>query len=424
MTDITVVDSIMGSGKTSYIFDYMNKEWEGRTDWDQGIVDNTKFIYITPFLDEVTRVKETCSGLEFADPSPVGGKKLDHFNTLVQEGRNIATTHKLFSLMNHESQDSLIESGYTLVIDEETECVREYEINKDDIRTLFEANMIHTDSDAKLRWNYEEWPTYRGEFSDIKSLCDNGSLVRVNDSFWVWEFPIKFLQMFHEVFILTYLFEGSLLSTYLKAHEMPYQMKAVDGGRLIDYTGNDTEVKRKLISLINLIEDPKLNAVGTPRYTENPLSKNWFINDQMHGGIKTKRLQHDIENFFRNRVKGKTAKNMWSSFKDYKAKLKGKGYTRGFVPCNARATNDYKHRSNLAYAVNLFVRPRLMHYFRQCGVEPNQELYALSQMVQWVWRSRIRDGHPINLYIPSQRMRELFKDWLHNRGSVGLKLVA
>ena len=41
---VTVVDCICGSGKTSWAIDYMNTN------------TNKKFIYITPYLDEVERV--------------------------------------------------------------------------------------------------------------------------------------------------------------------------------------------------------------------------------------------------------------------------------------------------------------------------------------------------------------------------------
>ncbi len=39
--------------------------------------------------------------------------------------------------------------------------------------------------------------------------------------------------------------------------------------------------------------------------------------------------------------------------------------------------------------------------------------YLNSQMLQWIWRSRIRDDKPINLAILSPRMKKLFLDWLY-----------
>ena len=44
--------------------------------------------------------------------------------------------------------------------------------------------------------------------------------------------------------------------------------------------------------------------------------------------------------------------------------------------------------------------------------------YALSEMIQWIWRSAIRDGKEIWVYIPSRRMRELLKKWLLDLSSV------
>ena len=42
----------------------------------------------------------------------------------------------------------------------------------------------------------------------------------------------------------------------------------------------------------------------------------------------------------------------------------------------------------------------------------DKDLWALSNMIQFVFRSRLRKGEPINLYVPSKRMRELFLKWL------------
>lgn len=40
------------------------------------------------------------------------------------------------------------------------------------------------------------------------------------------------------------------------------------------------------------------------------------------------------------------------------------------------------------------------------------DIYALSEMLQFLWRFQIRRHDPVNLYIPSQRMRGLLKVWL------------
>ena len=67
---------------------------------------------------------------------------------------------------------------------------------------------------------------------------------------------------------------------------------------------------------------------------------------------------------------------MWTTFKDYRSKCKGNSYSGKniktkngrtkntcFVPLNARATNEYRHKKNLAYIVNRFNNPLLIKFF-------------------------------------------------------------
>jgi hypothetical protein len=89
-TKIKVVDSIMGSGKSSWAINYMKEN------------NNERFMYITPFLDEVERVKKELPS--FSDPKKVGGSKLLHLKELVKYGRNIASTHQLMDRFDLEVQ--------------------------------------------------------------------------------------------------------------------------------------------------------------------------------------------------------------------------------------------------------------------------------------------------------------------------------
>ena len=43
---------------------------------------------------------------------------------------------------------------------------------------------------------------------------------------------------------------------------------------------------------------------------------------------------------------------------------------------------------------------------------PIADLYQPTELIEWVWRSRVRKGEPITLYLPSPRMRRLFEEWL------------
>jgi hypothetical protein len=51
-------------------------------------------------------------------------------------------------------------------------------------------------------------------------------------------------------------------------------------------------------------------------------------------------------------------------------------------------------------------------YFEERGIAVNDDVYALSEMIQWIWRSGIRQGDPITVFVPSDRMRRLLRLWL------------
>ena len=110
---------------------------------------------------------------------------------------------------------------------------------------------------------------------------------------------------------------------------------------------------------------------------------------------------------------------MWGSYKGEMSKVKGKGYTKAFVTFNAKATNQYKDRDCLVYVANLFMNVNEKKFYNLHGIEVDEDMYALSIMVQWIWRSAIREGGEVNLYIPSRRMRELLVGWIDSFGKGG-----
>lgn len=62
--------------------------------------------------------------------------------------------------------------------------------------------------------------------------------------------------------------------------------------------------------------------------------------------------------------------------------------------------------------MNVFMPLWEKKYLEQTGLEVDEDAYALSVMLQWIWRSAIRDGGEIWIYVPSRRMRELLENWI------------
>ena len=121
-----------------------------------------------------------------------------------------------------------------------------------------------------------------------------------------------------------------------------------------------------------------------------------------------------MNNYFRNISDSKSGETLWTVYEDREDWLKGKGYTKGFTACNLRSTSEYRDRKYLAYCVNIHLNPYYKKYFLSQGAHIDEDKYALSEMVQWIWRSAIRDGEEIWVYVPSKRMRTLLLNWLND----------
>lgn len=66
------------------------------------------------------------------------------------------------------------------------------------------------------------------------------------------------------------------------------------------------------------------------------------------------------------------------------------------------------------YFVSRNYNPIIKRWFKSKNIVVNEDMFALSEMIQWVFRSRIRKNQNIYLYCPSKRMRTLFTNWLNN----------
>lgn len=399
--NVTVIDSIMGSGKTSWAIQHMNEA-----------SSEQKFIYITPFLSEVQRVRESVTNRKFVEPVQKGNGKMDNLKKLILNGCDIVSTHALFQKADDKLIELLKVNRYTLILDEVMNVVEEFPLNKDDFKLLQSNNMISVEEDTGLiRWN-DESEFQQTKYDEIKILSKKGNLIYFENSILFWLFPVSVFKAFKDIYIMTYLFQCQEQKYYYDMHKLEYSYKAVqklnDTYVLVDHASKEPYDKTLLKSLIN-IYDGKLNDIGEEPYS---LSDSWYKKDK--NSLLVEQMQKNIYTYFKNNVKTSTKLNMWTCYKAHKNKLKGKGYTKGFVSHNARATNDYKDKVSLAYTINRFMHPYKYKFFKAHSVEVNQDMFALSELLQWIWRSQIRDGKPINLYIPSKRMRTILKDYLES----------
>lgn len=433
---VVVKDQLPGTGKSSRMIEEINN-----SDADE------RWIVVTPFLKECHRYAGTIidpdsderqlplrddkgnviytgegcnkSGRQFHHPVSGYRSKVENISRLVQEGRDIVTTHAALKLFTPDTVKDIKDAGYRLVIDEELECIRPLPVMEFRRKILLSSGVVYEDEVGLLRWN----PDYAVNLDDaanetegvghswevkIKALCDNGSLVLIGEKegekgLFMWEYPIEFLKAFDRIDILTYMFKGSMFEKYLDYYGVMHT------------TEYGIQLPEDPFKLITLVDNPKMNRIGERDSAFSATDSKRITKDS----VAAKTIRANLGNFFNNSTYGKSvpSNRLWTCLSDAKPVFKGSGYTKNHIAQNVKAVNDYVDTSQLAYVYNSYMHPEPFKYLKNRGEEyaPDQERYALTEMIQWIYRSQIRRGDDINLYVPSGRMRNLLIDWMEGQ---------
>jgi len=421
----------VGTGKTSWAIDFINQ-----------LPVEQKILYITPFLDECERVQKSCIQKNLRQPDVrIGqGKKRNHFLELIKNKENIASTHKLFSAVDNEIIEALQNTNYILILDEAFQVLNEFDMwrelpsdtlnttktirTKTNLEALLAKKFISVDKNYKVEWIEKEY--HIDKYSELKELADRDLLYFVRNSLLLWSFPYKiFMQgIFEEIFILTYLFNYQMQKYYYDyfgikylSYHIEYIDKKYEMIKTVDKNYED-DWKDEIRPLITILDSPKINNIGAPyldaknsiRYTA--LSKNWYLRNQ----DKIPRIKKNIINFFVNIVGSKSSERMWTCFSIDKPLFKSSKLSindkRCWVALNSRSTNNFLHKSALAYPINVYINPFYDAFFATKNIKIDNDGFAISTLVQWMWRSRIRNNEPIEIYLPSSRMRKLLRNFL------------
>lgn len=404
--NIKIIDALMGSGKSTWAISYINRN------------QSESFLCVLPTLAECERYKNSAD-IRIFDPE-CWGTKWNSLKYLINENRSIVTTHALISKMDLDMLEILKSKDYILIIDECLDVLSPYKISKEDTKIIFNEGLVSLDESGFLVWN-EDRKQYRGTFEDIKRLCSFRTLMgyRKHNSdelakILMWNFPVDFFRCFEESYIFTYLWEGSIQKSYFDIHGIQYSKLTLDmDGNLIPYDIKLEYQRRKEICGLIDVYEGKLNKIGNKVGRTNPLSKSWYL-DKKRSKNKTvlEQLKKNTENYFRTVTQTLSDDNMYTVFKRFNEDIKGKGYAKGFVPCNAKGTNDFRDKKSLAYLINYFINPDVKAFINYYKLDFDEDLYALSALLQWIWRSQIRDSKPIQIFIPSEKMRFILQNWL------------
>lgn len=404
---IHIVDSVMGTGKTQACIAWMRQHPE------------QKYLYVTPYLDECSRIQASAPELDFQQPQENKTKSADLLR-LLSEGKNITTTHELLSLMKDSDVEYIKKFKYILFLDEELSCIENLSIESADLDFLMKNNFVQVEQNTKeVRWTNPDNKKSK-LIGHYKEDIQRKPHYLVKDNVLMWLFQLDVLKAFESVYILTFLFSSSIMAGYLINNDVSFDFCHVENGSFADgYKRVTQEEKASFKELIEIYEGSyNDNWHGKIRKKDERflMSQNWFGNRSNSGRVN--QLRNNAYNFVRNKCKAHKEDVLWTSYKDYAGALTSDKLTyqsrkSNWLAWNTKATNQYSDRTVLVYLLNVFPNPLFKNYLENDNFKFNEDDYALSALLQWIWRSAIRNGKKVTIYIPAPRMRQLLTDWLN-----------
>lgn len=410
-TKIELLDSIMGSGKTQGVIQWMLNN------------PQNKYLYVSPMLTEVEeRIPTACQALEFTYPCTEEYKtKGQHLLKLLEEGCNVSFTHSLFTDLTKQHLAMIRKHEYVLIVDEEVAFIEPYKGNysRDDIVSLEKAQHIRVEEDnlGRVVWQwYDDNEMNDTAYSKLKRMSDLGMLycAKRDRKIMVVHLPIELVQSSRRVILLTYLFKGSVMESFM-------DLKGIEIVPFKEVTPPKTtkDVLTKAKNLITFIDTTTTKAVSNLSMSSTWYSKNATTADleRVSNAIfSVYRKFGDKESFIFTAPKSLAD---YQYVKDEKLKRniihKKMPKDVDWIYCGTKATNMWSHKSIAVHAYNRYVNTAIKAYLQDYGTPPDDDMFALSEMVQWIFRTCIRNDEPLQLCILNNRMKGLLLDWLDGK---------
>ena len=399
---VTIRDYPCGSGKTTSMI--------------EGFRSDRKYLVIVPLLTEVKRVIECSKSTPFQQPHANDNNaptKTESLESMVLQGENIVATHSLFERLVPLARQGLL-SDYDIIIDEVPEVVRSVSSkSKVSIEEFYlNTGYMTVDTETGLVRPTNKWWSMRDDVDDtlsttILTYANTGCLYLLEGHLFIWAMPKELLTAGRTTTILTYKSEGSVLSSYLKKLDVSVEV------------ANDNQCeeafRKKAAELITIKDLPALSRLSLSHSGQMAGMSKLNYRRTVVNGLKNLRGRQ-LKDVPAENILITCAKDGW--YKDGNEKVAGPfaSGSKLFQGANwvakvTRGTNDYAHCSHLIYLYDQHMNPYVARWLED-NSRAFDDAFALTELIQWVWRSRVRKGQPITLYLPSPRMRQLMEGWL------------
>ena len=446
-----IVDSPMGIGKSSSLLEYLRF---GGFYFNNDFIDSLRRTGIFDDLQKdrfiifVSTIRERDERflLELNAKCPEQPPYNKSILDLIRNGENIVTTQALFGLFNDETIEAFRKSDcvYHAFFDEIPSLFRGViggaqrpdsfdgvtRFGTADVLLMQQEHMI-VNKNGVVKFNPDcdynrKYKDYK-VFDAVKHLSRSCTLYPSGDKDGKFTSIVAFAKRelfacFKICWFFSYLTHGSLLHKYCLMNNINMEYYHIADGKIsMNPDGAFAETYPEGMERLVILDDRLFNM-------ENSLSKEWYKRlrtDKTGLGLKTlkTRFRNAYEFMQAHGVRGHTF--MFTTFNAYKDMLQSDGRRyptmKRFLPCNTKATNDYSNCIGVAYLCNRFYDVNCTNFLAQLAKQQNKpelefdnDNYALSELLQFIWRSNVRvkdSDKSVYVWVPDRRMRQLLQDF-------------
>lgn len=446
-TIIRVIDAVMGTGKSKWVIMQVKAN------------PTKNFIIVLPILSELRRYEDELVGTSLMVSLYDGTKKKDRFDVAISSARVILITHTLFEeYLNDFSYELLEEKKWNLIMDEVVTAFETITISNIHVRGFVDCKILSIKSiddtlkklipdhdlvDSNLnKSDHDVLPQEKEFLKSLKAKDLYGTAHYSSKSHkktWYYSFSLREQRFknFCTIMILTYPFKDTDLDYWFQIKKLKLQhlelTRTATTNSLSDFALKSHSGKysgssfKHLIEFIDTASKPNKEKYGEKFHDFSSSSmKNAFNLDNNNNNFnirKQKEVKNALINLFQNKRKLSVSpdefmftckKKYIPLFQDSKNGLSAKFIgEETFLAFNVRATNTQSHKHYLAYLYNAFPFPAVEQRVQSSGLAYNRDRFSLYVVIQWLWRSAIRNNEKIYLYMPSRRMRNILEKWLN-----------
>ena len=407
---ITIVDYPCGLGKTNTLLSILKEKSE------------LKVLVVVQTLSESDRIVSSLPEGRIYAPEKQGpnySSKTAQLEQLVHQGVSIVITHSLYEKAGKIAIDGGF-GGYHVIIDEVPNAVSVINSRLDYVsfkEFYLDRGYFSIEKDGLVLAT----PEGAKEELRLKDALDEALIKKIKSRMIYYDGKKNFIEVIptalfthtEKLIVLTFLSEGALFLRFLLKCEIEYEV--------LKSTNANKEFKQLALDNLTLHSIAALKTISFGYKRQTEYSKSSKEVKKIRNALKNIR-QRDLCGLDLNSLIITCAKKNWYHCvkNNYNEKKPGIFSTdsrmfkgANWIPNTTRGTNNYSHCSHAIYLYEQNVNPILLNWLNANNKQFKTE-FALTEMIQWIWRTRIRNGEPVDVYMPSGRMREILDQWIHN----------